>query len=131
MPARGHSGDTAGRALAAAEQYLKAIDDGERLAAEDVATRHGIAVESLYSAVKRLRNERGIAGPLAKGRRPSAAARATRQDDGWLVCCASGDRHRFDCAEAEQAQRSAGPFGPLADATPRQPVDRLRRERAA
>jgi hypothetical protein len=46
----------------------------------------------------------------------------------WRECCQSSDDHRFDCREAPRHKRGAGPFGPVAPATPRELVQQLATE---
>jgi DNA-binding transcriptional regulator LsrR (DeoR family) len=67
MPARGHVGDTRGRARKAAEVYLQAERDHDSLTIRDVATRFGLNRRSVSGAVKLLREERAGANATARG----------------------------------------------------------------
>lgn len=68
MPARGHVTDLKGNARRAAECYLRSRADGESLSGDAVASRFGIALGTLHSAVKKLRKERaGATAPAAQG----------------------------------------------------------------
>jgi hypothetical protein len=47
----------------------------------------------------------------------------------YLECCQSLAEHRFDCRAVPADKRGAGPVLPVKPTSPRQLVDRVRRER--